>query len=307
MGHSILIIDDSAVVRQQILTTLRKAALFETHHEAADGIEGFKAALNQSFDVIVCDLEMPGMDGFKFLAMRNSREELRDVPVIMLTGREDLETKIRGLDQGASDYVTKPFDPAELVARVRVQLKIKTLQDALKKSNQLLLQLSNTDPLTGLHNRRYLMDTLAREVERSCRTDIPLSLVMIDIDHFKRVNDTYGHQVGDAVLVAVAALLQGQLRPYDTAARFGGEEFVQVLPSTELAAAGAVAERLRKLTANLSFAKEGAADLELTISAGVAIVSPGSIVNADDLIRQADTALYRAKQDGRNRVVLASP
>jgi diguanylate cyclase (GGDEF)-like protein len=307
MGHSILIIDDSAVVRQQILTTLRKAALFETHHEAADGIEGFKAALNQSFDVIVCDLEMPGMDGFKFLAMRNSREELRDVPVIMLTGREDLETKIRGLDQGASDYVTKPFDPAELVARVRVQLKIKTLQDALKKSNQLLLQLSNTDPLTGLHNRRYLMDTLAREVERSCRTDIPLSLVMIDIDHFKRVNDTYGHQVGDAVLVAVAALLQGQLRPYDTAARFGGEEFVQVLPSTELAAAGAVAERLRKLTANLSFAKEGAADLELTISAGVALVSPGSIVNADDLIRQADTALYRAKQDGRNRVVLASP
>jgi diguanylate cyclase (GGDEF)-like protein len=286
---------------------LRKAALFETHHEAADGIEGFKAALNQSFDVIVCDLEMPGMDGFKFLAMRNSREELRDVPVIMLTGREDLETKIRGLDQGASDYVTKPFDPAELVARVRVQLKIKTLQDALKKSNQLLLQLSNTDPLTGLHNRRYLMDTLAREVERSCRTDIPLSLVMIDIDHFKRVNDTYGHQVGDAVLVAVAALLQGQLRPYDTAARFGGEEFVLVLPSTELAAAGAVAERLRKLTANLSFAKEGAADLGLTISAGVAIVSPGSIVNADDLIRQADTALYRAKQDGRNRVALASP
>jgi diguanylate cyclase (GGDEF)-like protein len=130
---------------------------------------------------------------------------------------------------------------------------------------------------------------------------------MIDIDHFKRVNDTYGHQVGDAVLVAVAALLQGQLRPYDTAARFGGEEFVLVLPSTELAAAGAVAERLRKLTANLSFAKEGAADLGLTISAGVAIVSPGSIVNADDLIRQADTALYRAKQDGRNRVALASP
>lgn len=307
MGHSILIIDDSAVVRQQILTTLRKAALFETHHEAGDGIEGFKAALNQSFDVIVCDLEMPGMDGFKFLAMRNSREELRDVPVIMLTGREDLETKIRGLDQGASDYVTKPFDPAELVARVRVQLKIKTLQDALKKSNQLLLQLSNTDPLTGLHNRRYLMETLATEVERSCRTDIPLSLVMIDIDHFKRVNDTYGHQVGDAVLVAIAALLQGQLRPYDTAARFGGEEFVLVLPSTELMAAGAVAERLRKLTANLSFAKEGAADLELTISAGVAVVSPGSIVNADDLIRQADTALYRGKQDGRNRVVLASP
>jgi len=307
MGHSILIIDDSAVVRQQILATLRTAALFETHLEAADGIEGFKAALNQSFDVIVCDLEMPGMDGFKFLAMRNAREDLRDVPVIMLTGREDLETKIRGLDQGASDYVTKPFDPAELVARVRVQLKLKTLQDELKKSNQLLLQLSNTDPLTSLHNRRFLMDTLAKEVERSCRTEIPLALVMIDIDHFKRVNDTYGHQVGDAVLVAVAALLQGQLRPYDTAARFGGEEFVLVLPSTELMAAGAVAERLRKLTANLSFAKEGATDLVLTISAGVAVVSPGSIVNADDLIRQADTALYRAKQDGRNRVVLASP
>ncbi len=302
MDASILIIDDSHAVRQQILDILRKTSLFGTYHEAGSVIDGFKIALNHPVDVILCDLEMPGMDGFKFLNMVNTRGELRDIPVIMVTGREDQETKIKGLEQGASDYVTKPFDPAELVARIKVQLKIKTLQDSLKESNHALLELSNTDPLTRLNNRRCLMDSLEREFKRSERSKSPLSLIMLDIDHFKKVNDSYGHQEGDVVLVALADMLRRHLREYDMAARFGGEEFALVLPDTEIVRAVQVAERLRESASEMTFSGI-LKNLKLTISLGVACYPRGNrIKSVDDLIRIADYALYNAKGAGRDRV-----
>jgi len=300
MPSSILIIDDSPRARQQVITILRQKALFNFFYEAGDGIEGFKTALNRKVDIILCDLEMPGMDGFKFLQMMNSREELADIPVIMVTGREDTETKVRGLEQGASDYVTKPYDPAELIARVKVQIKIKSLQDKLKRSNQMLLELSLTDPLTGLNNRRHMMEVLDREFERSQRSGARLCLVMIDLDHFKKVNDTYGHQKGDAVLQGLAALLRKHLRQYDTAARFGGEEFALILPETDLAEAALVAERLRKATEKLTF--EQIPDLQVSASLGVACYPMPGVDVPDDLIREADYALYNAKRHGRNRV-----
>lgn len=301
MAASILVIDDSKGVRQQILDVLQKTSLFQKYHEAGSVIEAFKIVLNQPVDVILCDLEMPGMDGFKFLNMVSAREDLRDIPVIMITGRTDSETKIRGLEQGASDYVTKPFEPGELVARVKVQLKIKTLQDSLKKSNLELLQLSNTDPLTHLCNRRCLMETLEKELKRSARSHSPLSLIMVDIDHFKRVNDTFGHQQGDVVLVEMSKVLLEHLREYDMAARFGGEEFSLVLPETELLPAVQVAERLRHSATQLSFAPP-LQDLKLTISLGVATFPNGKVRGVDDLIREADEALYQAKRQGRNQV-----
>ncbi|RMF47004.1 MAG: response regulator, partial [Deltaproteobacteria bacterium] len=138
MPSAILIIDDSPQARRQVIDILQEKPLFNFYFEASDGIEGFKIALNKKIDLILCDLEMPGMDGFKFLQMLNGREELADLPVILVTGREDTETKVKGLEQGASDYVTKPYDPAELLARVKVQLKLKSLQDKLKQSNQML-------------------------------------------------------------------------------------------------------------------------------------------------------------------------
>ncbi|BCR05936.1 diguanylate cyclase response regulator [Desulfuromonas versatilis] len=302
MDPSILIIDDSHAVRQQILDILRKTSLFNSFHEAGSVIDGFKIALNNPVDVILCDLEMPGMDGFKFLNMVNTRGELRDIPVIMVTGREDQETKIKGLEQGASDYVTKPFDPAELVARIKVQLKIKTLQDSLKESNQALLELSNTDPLTRLSNRRCLMEALEREYKRSERSKSPLSLIMLDIDHFKKVNDSYGHQEGDVVLVALADMLRHHLREYDMAARFGGEEFALVLPDTDMPRAVQVAERLRESAGEMTFSGI-LRNLKLTISLGVACYPRGNrIKSVDDLIRLADYALYNAKGAGRDRV-----
>ncbi len=306
MEHSVLIIDDSQLARQKMLKGLEETGLFKHYPEAESVLEGFKVALNEPIDVVLCDLDMPGMDGFKFLSMIKTRTELQDIPVIMVTGRSDLETKIRGLERGASDYLTKPYDPGELVARVKVQLKIKTLQDSLKKSNQALLELSNTDPLTRLNNRRFLMKALEKELQRSERSQKPLALIMIDIDHFKSINDTYGHQQGDCVLQALADQMKTQLRDYDIAARFGGEEFALVLPETELAKALQVAERLREAATQVRCPDEGT-EMALTISLGVAAFPMPKIRTIDDLIREADRALYRAKEKGRNRVETFEP
>ncbi len=303
MATSILIIDDSPTVRERIVRTLRECALFDDYREAADGIDGFKALVSRRTDLVICDLEMPRMDGFRFITMLQTREELKDIPVIMLTGRGDQELKVRGLEQGACDYVTKPFDPGELVARVRVQLKIKSLQDALKKSNELLRELSYTDPLTRLYNRRYLMDALVKEFQRAGRKKGFLSLALLDIDHFKAINDTHGHQQGDAVLTALAAVVQGELRSYDIVARYGGEEFIALLPDTSPADGIAVAERLRAAVERMVFPPP-LGQLRVTVSLGVAAYPAGGIATVNDLIREADAALYRAKNGGRNRVVL---
>lgn len=301
MTTAVLVIDDSGVARHKIIDTLKNRSLFDFYLEAEDGSRGMEVLLNHPVDVVLCDMEMPRVGGLKFLELMNEKEELRDLPVILLTGHEDHESMIRGLEQGASDYITKPFDERELVARVKVQLKIKSLQDSLKRSNLLLYELSNTDPLTGLCNRRCFIEAMSKEFNRSSRTHTPLSLVMADIDHFKKINDTYGHQQGDAVLVDIAALLNTHLREYDKAARFGGEEFALIFPQTDIPQAVEVAERIRGETGSLSFAGI-LKDLRLTISLGVATYPRGGIESVDDLIREADSALYSAKRSGRNRV-----
>lgn len=305
MKTSILIIDDTKAIRQQILDTLKSAELFSDYYEAGDGIEGFKFLLAKEIDIVLCDLEMPGMDGFKFLRMVASREELFHIPVIMLTSHEHQDAKIKGLEAGACDYITKPFFPAELLARVKVQLKIKSLQDRLKESNRQLLELSQTDALTGLANRRRLMETLHIECDRSERKGDPLSLLMIDLDHFKRVNDTYGHQDGDVVLRCLAETLQAHLRKYDTAARFGGEEFCLALPQTPQDEAVAVAERLCAEIKKMRFTGSSC-EIRITVSIGVATAPHKEIKDCEDLIRFADNALYRAKENGRNRVETAT-
>lgn len=299
--RNLLIIDDSAAIRQQIEETMASCRLFHQVFVAKDGIEGFKLLVSNQIDVILCDIEMPGIDGLKFLALLQSREDLRDKPVIMLTSRDDVASKVLGLESGASDYIIKPFEPQELVARLKVHLQIKTLQDELRKSNQLLLELAQTDPLTRLFNRRALREKLESELNRCHRNGKPCSLIMADIDHFKQVNDTYGHQAGDDILIAVAKLFHEQLRPYDLAARYGGEEFCLVLPETDLEQARITAERIRQEISQLKFSGD-LENLLLTISLGIASTNKKIMMPQDELIHLADEALYLAKNNGRNRV-----
>lgn len=304
MQPLILIIDDTQAMRSQIVNILKNSRMAVDIIEADNVIDGFKLLLAKPVDVVLCDLEMPDMDGLKFLDLQRGREDRRDVPVIILTGREESEQKIKALERGASDYITKPFDAGEMLARVKVQLKIKRLQDSLKEQNRKLEELSNTDPLTHMANRRFMMRTLIQEFQRSQRANHPLSLIMADIDHFKAINDSYGHQQGDVVLKAVAETICGHLREYDLAARFGGEEFALVLPETDRLHATQVAERIREMIGRLKF--DGALDgLKMTISLGVATHPDKTIKNVEDLIRLADDALYAAKREGRNLVVVA--
>lgn len=301
MEQRILVIDDSAVAREMILDALRKARLRVELFAACNGLDGLELLQRQLVDVIICDLEMPVMDGLGFLDRLGANESLRDIPVIILTGHETREEKILGLERGACDYVTKPFDPGELVARVKVQLKIKSLQDRLRESNRRLEQLSRTDALTGLANRRRFMTVLEHTFSHSQRSALPLALVMLDIDHFKKVNDSYGHQGGDEVLLAVARLLHPEPGDDILAARYGGEEFALILPETTLEVARRGAERLRRQVEALVFAGP-LANLRLTASFGVAAIPHPAINTLDQLIWEADDALYRAKRNGRNRV-----
>jgi len=304
MPKSVLIIDDDPRVRTEVKQVLNQASLFDIYHEADDGIDGFKILLNRDVDLILCDLMMPGMDGFKFLSMKKARPEFNDIPVIMLTGAEDVKLKIKGLEQGASDYVTKPFDPGELIARVKVHYKIRTLQEELKATNRRLEELSNTDGLTKLYNRRYFMELLELEFQRAQRYQAKFSFVMIDIDNFKNFNDSYGHLMGDSILYEIAQILQENLRVNDVVGRYGGEEFALFMPETDLKGALVVAERYRKRIEDFVLV-ESERKLKVTISLGAAAYPNPQIGTVDDLIRLADNALYKAKRNGRNRVEVA--
>jgi len=301
MPSCVLIIDDSDRFRSQIIRTVMESALFDTYREARDGLEGFKSMLESPPDLVICDLQMPRMDGLKFLQLVKLRPDLGDIPIIFLTGRSDRDSKIAVLEQGASDYVTKPFDAAELVARVKIHLKIKVLQDELKKTTEHFKELSNTDPLTNLYNRRFFSDVFENEMQRAKRLRAPLSLIILDVDKFKEINDLYGHQHGDKVLVAVAEKLHGALRTYDVASRYGGDEFVLLLPATPVSGALEVAERLRCSVQSIVL-EAPLENRSVTASLGVASFPTELISGVDSLFYQADFALYQAKQNGRNRV-----
>ncbi|TLM65691.1 MAG: diguanylate cyclase [Deltaproteobacteria bacterium] len=305
MLPTILVIDDSAVARELILDALRQADLEATLLSAPGGREALQLLDREPIDLVLCDLEMPGIDGLALLDRIGASERWREIPVIILTGHETCEEKIRGLERGACDYVTKPFHAGELVARVKVQLKIKSLQDRLRESNRRLEQLSRTDPLTGLANRRHFLEHLEETWDARRGPATPLALIMLDIDHFKRINDSYGHQAGDEVLCRVGTLLQEGCGG-GTAARYGGEEFAVVLPGATLEQALQLAETLRTEVAALTFAPPLAA-LRLTASLGVAALPHPGVDTLNQLIREADDALYRAKHAGRNRVEAARP
>jgi diguanylate cyclase (GGDEF)-like protein len=303
-GARILIIDDSPTLRGEVIKVLQSTGLFSGFVEAESPTEGFKILVEKNnIDIILCDVVMPGMDGFKFLAMKMARPEFSDIPVIMLTSQGEVKNKIKGLEEGASDYLTKPFDPGELIARVKAHLRIKMLQDALKKTNEQLIELSIRDVLTGLFNRRHFMEILEKEFDRTQRYGSKLAFLMMDLDHFKSINDTYGHITGDKVLVEVSKIFLKGLRKNDVVGRYGGEEFAMILPGSDKLGAQIVAERYRKAVERINYNQESQT-IKLTVTIGCSYAPHPEIKNINDLINRADDALYRGKKLGRNRTEL---
>jgi two-component system, cell cycle response regulator len=251
-------------------------------------------------DLVMLDVLMPHVDGYKLSQI--FKREGPFVPIILLTGLDDLESKRRGLAAGADEFLTKPVNEFELQIRVSSMLRIKRLADELEAANSKLKALAAVDALTQLPNRRVLSERLAFEFTRAARYFQPLSCLMVDVDYFKKVNDTYGHPIGDKVLIEVAATLQRTIRVTDMVGRYGGEEFMVILPQTKGADARIAGERLRRAVATRP--RESADVPEVTISVGAAAMDKPPAASVDELVRQADQALYKAKEAGRNRVVV---
>jgi diguanylate cyclase (GGDEF)-like protein len=299
-GHAnILIVDDSRGVREEIKAALRAERPGLVFLEAENGLDGFKLLMEHPVDLILCDLVMPHMDGFKFLQMRASRPELLGVPVIVLTSVNEVDEKVRLLSAGAGDYLTKPFHPGELVARAMVHLNIKLLQDELQRKNALLLELSTTDGLTHIYTRRHFLELAQKEFDRSDRLDLALSLMILDVDHFKEINDGLGHQVGDEVLVGLCETINRSLRDYDLFGRYGGDEFTILFPQTSKSQALTIGNRLEADVRSMRL--ECLHGAQLSFSGGIAWRKGAGTV-LEDVLRTADRAMYEAKRLGRGRV-----
>ena len=296
---TVAVVDDDNAIRRLLRLFLTRAN-YETF-ECVTGEDARQKLFNSPWDVAILDRKLPDMDGLALCRELKSKAEFRSRYIIMLTGEDEQADKVEGLELGADDYITKPFQYPELMARVRAGKRIVDLQKELMETNRRLELLSITDGLTKLNNHRYFQDELARAFEESQRYQRPLSLAMIDIDFFKKVNDTYGHAVGDEVLKAVARLYKETIRSTDLVARYGGEEFAIMMPETELQDAITFAEQVRALIENTSVDTQ-AGPLKITISLGVASVPRSQVTTAKELIVAADRALYRAKKNGRNQV-----
>ncbi len=312
--HRILFVDDEKRVLNAIRRLLRNKAddwdlLFATSSREADSL-----IRQMPVDVVVLDVNMPGGDGFSLLNAWNARDHRPDFEVIMLTGLRDDQLKRKALDLGASDLLSKPVSQEDLVARLANSLRLKKYRDALREraeelecayerirlQNRQLEEMATHDQLTKLYNRRYLENKLENLIELARRTQQPLGCIMADIDHFKQVNDTFGHQVGDSALQHVARVLREGVRKTEVVGRFGGEEFMILLPNTGLEEAAKVAEKLRQRVEELTIETDTHA-VSCSISLGVAATN-NCDANTMLLIRQADDALYRAKENGRNQV-----
>ena len=253
-------------------------------------------------DLVVISLALDGFDALRLCSQLRAIDATRSLPLLLVATEGEQATVMRGLDLGVNDYLMRPLDPSELQARVRTQIRRKRLNDALRESVENTMKMAVTDALTGLGNRRQFDRLAASMVRRSQADGAPVTLVMMDIDRFKPINDTHGHPAGDEVLRDFARRLARGVRPQDNAFRVGGEEFAILMPSTDRDTAYAVAERLRRDIAAHPFLIEGGrTQLNVTTSAGIATLEPGG--SAQDLMAQADAALYLAKRSGRDRVV----
>lgn len=254
------------------------------------------------YDLLIVSLTLSEYDGLRLCSQLRSLESTRQTPLLAIVEEGDTPRLVRALDMGVNDYLVRPVDRNELVARCRTQLRRKRFQNYLRDKFQQGLELAITDSLTGLYNRRYMESHLAAMVQDGLQSNKPVSILIFDIDFFKSVNDTHGHAAGDTVLKEFAQRISQNVRGVDLACRMGGEEFVVVMPDTDLSYAMMVAERLRQRVGEHPFKIEGGAELNVTVSIGIGVVEEAGDTG-EKVLERADAALYRAKRDGRNRVV----
>ncbi len=298
----ILVLEDSALDLEKITDTLARDS---NHVVAAEtGARALERALSDEFELVVISLTLLNEDGLRLCSQLRSNERTRQVPILLVVDEGDLNRVAKGLELGANDYVIKPIDRNELLARVRTQIRRKRYQDRLRANYEQSLSMALTDSLTGVFNRRYVSAHLPRLLDRAIDNHKPVSVLMFDIDHFKVVNDSYGHDVGDEVLKEVATRASRNLRTFDLVARLGGEEFIVILPDTDGEGAQAVAERLRQRIGDTPFRVSApVGEIAVTVSVGVSI--GGRLGDtAEAVVKRADEALYDAKRQGRNCVVL---
>lgn len=298
-GGRVLIVDDHERQAQRLAVELA------VDHRPVVEADPEKAHLTARgpVDLVIVNCVSKGFDGLRFCAQLRSHETTRNLPILALIDLEDRIRGIRALDIGVNDVLSRPIDPEELAARVRTQIKRKRYSDLLRTNLDESLEAAVTDQLTGLHNRRYMTGQLDALVARASRDGEPVAALLLDIDHFKKINDSFGHDVGDEVLREFAVRLASNVRAVDLPCRYGGEEFVVVMPETALADAQRIAERIRLHVSGAPFrVVNGREILAVTISIGVAVtLGPGD--TQDALLKRADEALYEAKASGRNRVI----
>src|SRR6266478_6640339 len=299
-GGRILLVDDRPSSYERLAPVLATEHTVDVETNPAEAV--FHAA-DGNYDLLIVSLGLDNFDGLRLCSQARSLERTRQVPILAIADADNNARLLRGLEIGVNDYLLRPVDKNELLARARTQIRKRRYTDDLRDNVQHSIEMAITDALTGLHNRRYMETHLATLAEQASSRGKPLALMMLDIDFFKSINDTYGHDAGDDVLREFAVRIRKSIRGIDLACRYGGEEFVIVMPETDLHVAGMVAERLRRSIAGEPFAVNKATKrIEVTISIGLSTLElKGEAVG--DVLKRADTALYRAKHDGRNRVV----
>lgn len=297
-GSNALLIDDDTVQGKQVISKLSEVYKTEWVQESDQAVA---KAVAGNFDIIVISTLLSDADGLRLASQIKSQEEVRNVPLIVLVDEDDQRVMFKALEMGINDYLTVPVDKNEMMARVRSQIRRKKYQEALKSSYQKSISMAITDALTGLYNRHYLNTHLGNMVKQALKNGKHLSMMIMDMDHFKSVNDTYGHDVGDMVLKQLAQLIVGASRSAELAARFGGEEFVILMPETEQESAVGAANRIREIVETSPFKISNGETIKKTVSIGVASLHPDGD-SAEGLLKRADEALYEAKNGGRNQV-----
>jgi two-component system cell cycle response regulator len=302
-GARVLVVDDRPASYERIAPMLRREQQVDVEPDPTQAL--FHAA-DGDYDLMVVSLELESFDALRLCSQLRSLDRTRYLPILGITEPENTARMVRGLEIGVSDYLLRPVDANELLARTRTQVRKRRYAERLRDNVQLSIEAAITDPLTGLFNRRYMQSHIATLMEQAASRRKPLAAMVIDIDYFKSINDNYGHDAGDEVLKDFALRLKRSIRGIDLACRYGGEEFVIVMPDTDMAVAGMVAERLRRRIASEPFViEQGGRQVPVTISIGLSALRQDTEPSdtAEALLKRADQALYRAKRDGRNRVV----